>query len=484
MPINVNDDGVATVTLANGRELVLPEIVTALAMDAGDPRFHNYDVDSFVGFRSLEDWDRHYGPHVGRPFNMGPTTRDEVFMALRHVPAPENLVDPSHIEGAAVKTGDVTKVAVMGDVTHLLYPDDGVIVNVTLPGHRLHPGIVVRQVVEKDGLFSIVTEGVGTGPMKKLNEKLADFIWSSDDYSYSLSGGVDTRLMLVLSAFEGRSIPEVIERDPVSGQLRGAADPSRQSDLTANPESGPDTDQESGQEFGQETGAISPERALEDAIEMAPQGQTDHQTGSEAELAVPGRQGALQPGNAGDAIGPDGRGGLPMSAQNRQTSYGRFRRFRSGEAGEEAARADYEELFRKSFLDMGGDQDAAELLAIERFAQFWSVSSFTPDAEGTVLRHPVEAVYPKDGGGSHEYVRAEAARALREAGIDTKHLYVAPNERTGSDWRMGAVDSDGYGPRMTLSYEDAASGGLRILTDAFQVPVPTGRDTSVAQDAR
>ncbi|WP_281927327.1 hypothetical protein [Roseibium album] len=44
------------------------------------------------------------------------------------------------------------------------------------------------------------------------------------------------------------------------------------------------------------------------------------------------------------------------------------------------------------------------------------------------------------------------------------------NRRTGSDWLQGGYDEDGYGPRMTLSYDDEA-GERRVVTESFQANV-------------
>lgn len=213
MPITVSENGIVTVNLQDGRSFQLPDNVTSLGLSPSHDRFHSYYADSVVGFDSYEAWNNEFGAHVGRPFNLEPTTQDSVFMALRHAPAPENVLSATKFEGAAVNTGDTTSVALLGDVTHLVYPEYGVVVNITESGHALHPGIVVRQVVESNGIFSIITEGVGTGILPSVNEDLAGWVWSSDDAKFTLTGGVDTHLMMVLKIFEGREIPEVITDD-------------------------------------------------------------------------------------------------------------------------------------------------------------------------------------------------------------------------------------------------------------------------------
>lgn len=466
MPIEVSDDGVVTVVLANGQSLVLPEVVTALKLDPRDEAtFHRYDSDSVVGFRSQEDWNSAYGAHVGRPFNMGPTTYENVYKALRHVPAPENLVSATHIEGKAVSTGDVTKVAVLGEVTHLLFPQHGVLVNVTLPSHKLHPGIVVRQVVEKDGLYSIVTEGVGNGPLKDWNEALADWTWSSDDAQFSASGGVDTRLMLVLKAFEGGSVPDVIERDPETGAYRGALpDASMTDPAEKTPE--------------EQAGLVSPSRDLAgslkpgiEALSATGPGTTavtGLRTADGASLGAGGQEGDMPvdplAGPAAPIPGPEGAY-IP-----RTSSFDRYRRLGRSSEEEASALADYNALYRDSFVDMNGDPDVAALLAAERFSKVWGLSDYVPEAEGTVLKHPLEKVYPGLEDVGHGYVREDVEARLESQGIGVVRWYLSPNDKTGSDWRRGGVDEQGLGPRMTLSYE-TETGEQHWVSDSFQADV-------------
>ncbi|MCK7613598.1 hypothetical protein [Roseibium sediminicola] len=446
MPIEISDDGVVTVVLANGEILVLPEVVTALKLDLHDEAtFHQYDSDSVVGFLSQEDWNNRYGAHVGRPFNMGPMTYENVYKALRHVPAPENLVSATHIGGKAVSTGDVIKVAVLGDVTHVLFPEHGVLINVTLPSHKLHPGIVVRQVVETSGIYSIVTEGVGNGPLGHWNERLAKRTWSSDDVQFSATGGVDTRLMLVLKAFDGGIVPDVIERDPETGAYRdgrpnaSSADPDKEK-----------LEEQSGLDFpppaadrlgpGMETFA-----ATGDGM-TAPMG-LPLESGTSLSAGIP--DGSVPAGpSAAQVVRLSGNGGAPLP---RTSSFDRYRQLGRSLEEEASALADYSTLYRESFVDMNGDPDAAGLLAIDRFARDWGLSSHTPDAEGTVLKFPLENVYPALRETGHDYVREDAEAQLERQGIGAVRWYLSPNDKTGSDWRRGGVDEQGLGPRMTLS---------------------------------
>ncbi len=110
MELNVSDQGIIAFKLQDGRVLNIPNFNGDQKILPNHHRFHSYDVDSVVGFRSFDAWNKEFGEHVGRPFDMGPTNLDSTFMALRHVPAPENLFSVSHIQGAAVNTGDTTTV--------------------------------------------------------------------------------------------------------------------------------------------------------------------------------------------------------------------------------------------------------------------------------------------------------------------------------------------------------------------------------------
>ncbi len=157
----------------------------------------------------------------------------------------------------------------------------------------------------------------------------------------------------------------------------------------------------------------------------------------------------------------------PQSAvPSKPTSYDRYRQF--GESGKDAslAVADYKKLFKDSYLAMNGDMEAAKMLTMERFARVWGVSDFTSDAPGTVLKNPVEKVYSDKNDDGHGYIRKDAETLLWQHGIKTDRYFISPNEKTGSDWRQGWADSDGRGPRMTLSYEDE-NGSLHTVTDSF-----------------
>lgn len=124
---------------------------------------------------------------------------------------------------------------------------------------------------------------------------------------------------------------------------------------------------------------------------------------------------------------------------------------------------------------MNGDEEAADLLATERFVETYGTSKFSPYAEGTVFKYPAENVYLDLHGDGHAYIREDAEALLKEKGIKTGKWYLSPNTKTGSDWEQGWADEDGYGPRMTLSYDDEAGNRL-TLTESFQADVKTAAE--------
>lgn len=62
------------------------------------------------------------------------------------------------------------------------------VINYTLPGHELHPGRVVRQIVDEERVIKVWTRGEGTGILPFLNEILAPLVW--EDVDEELKKGV------------------------------------------------------------------------------------------------------------------------------------------------------------------------------------------------------------------------------------------------------------------------------------------------------
>ncbi|WP_460080033.1 hypothetical protein [Roseibium sp. LAB1] len=172
----------------------------------------------------------------------------------------------------------------------------------------------------------------------------------------------------------------------------------------------------------------------------------------------------------------DASAGLAASSDlARKSSYDRYRQIGRTAAEEAEALADYERLFRQSYVELGGHKEAARDYAIYRFKQMWGLSAFAPEAEGTVLKYPVETAYPdleKDG---HGYVRKDVEDLLKAQGVRAAKWHLMPNDKTGRDRRQAPADEDGYGPRMTLTYDDE-TGQRHLLTEDFQANVGRARD--------
>ncbi|MEM0976004.1 MAG: hypothetical protein AAGJ34_00570 [Pseudomonadota bacterium] len=215
--IDLSDTGLMTVNLPSGVSIDLPDLVP-LDITTSSDNLHQYQTESLVGY-SAGNGD--LGNILDLPPSLRPTTYDNAFLALRHKPAPswEDL----HV-GEVVSTGDVSYVPGLGSITHYVYPEHGLIVNVTNSDHQLHPGIVVRYLHEEDGQFYIVTEGVGTGPFRLANELFDDPVW----------GAVDFDVQQLLNVFGETEIPEnfkecflagtMIDMWPVEAGLRPGPD--------------------------------------------------------------------------------------------------------------------------------------------------------------------------------------------------------------------------------------------------------------------
>jgi len=85
-------------------------------------------------------------------------------------------------EANPANTCDVTDTP-LGPVIHYVDPSDLSVTNVTLQGHRLYPGQVIRSVIDVNGTVYIQTTGTGTGPWPWpwANETAAGAYWGSVD---------------------------------------------------------------------------------------------------------------------------------------------------------------------------------------------------------------------------------------------------------------------------------------------------------------
>ncbi|MCB9949174.1 MAG: hypothetical protein H6842_15335 [Rhodospirillaceae bacterium] len=195
--IEAGEDGSITIHLPQDVSISVPEL-TPLGIRESDERFHTYSQDSHVGFT---DGNRSIDNFVDFPLQMQATTLENAFLALRHKPAPSFF--ESLESGAAVNNGDVSGVLVFGDVVHYVFPEHRIVINVTVPGHLLHPGIVVNYVHEEDGQIYIVREGVGIGDFGDVNETFGEALWDVQD----------TDIQNLLNIYGRTPIPEDFDSD-------------------------------------------------------------------------------------------------------------------------------------------------------------------------------------------------------------------------------------------------------------------------------
>lgn len=218
---------------------------------------------------------------------------------------------------------------------------------------------------------------------------------------------------------------------------------------------------------------LSPGRVLEGEARLS---DGDRLPGSDPILppSIWPRERLHEAGRAGadDLAAVSGQAGFGAtgSFSGRKTSYDRIRRFGGTPEEEAQALAEYNAQLKQSIIDMPGDEAVAKVVAAQILALEWGLTAFSAYEDGTVIKHPVEKVYGDWEEDGYRYVREDAEQALKERGIRAKRVYVTPNRRTGSDWLQGGYDDDGYGPRMTLSYDDEA-GERHVVTESFQANV-------------
>ena len=165
---------------------------------------------------------------------------------------------------------------------------------------------------------------------------------------------------------------------------------------------------------------------------------------------------------------------LTFDAKNRnfarKTSYDTYKRLGSTPEEEAQGLDEYRSLLRESYVEMNGHQEAAKMLAARKFARIWGLTDFAPVGAGTVVRYPVETAYADLEKNGHAYVRQDVEALFESEGIVPAKWYLSPNEKTARDRRLGPTDSEGYGPRMTLAYDDA-TGVRHTMTTDFQANV-------------
>ncbi|MEM9632973.1 MAG: hypothetical protein AAGA50_16700 [Pseudomonadota bacterium] len=199
------------------------------------------------------------------------------------------------------------------------------------------------------------------------------------------------------------------------------------------------------------------EPALEPGLDPASGQASGPETAPAAAGQIPDRAGVSGPDEDGDRF-------------LRKTSYKTFRKIGRTPEEEQQGHDELWEEFEQGYLEMNGHEQAAELLAARRFSRRWALSDYAEDADGLMLKYPLERVYPNIEEIGYSYVDEDVNAALSHQGIRAKKWYLTPNDKTGGDWEQGWMDEDGYGPRMTLAYDDEA-GQRHRLSDSYQVNV-------------
>ncbi len=219
--------------------------------------FHYYSVRSPVAYSSNFQGPAGQVVHVREDFSevydVGLATLEQAFNATRIYPAPLdkslslNPFDPvtGSATGIPVQTGSLTNVLTMdadfvgfgqggfdvfpsnGPVTHIVDESSMLIVNITMEGHALHPGLIVRHVYEdENGVIWAETLGTGVGPMAAINVGFADGVWTNvPDQSIReaiLSGNVPTELFGTSGSIPASEVFTFIEQFQNSSEQQRA----------------------------------------------------------------------------------------------------------------------------------------------------------------------------------------------------------------------------------------------------------------------
>lgn len=163
--VRVNQDNTGIIyTTRDGQEIVI--II---------PNFSSYGIDPSAtgpieGYHAYEQDNK-----VVRVGDASEATIEENF---REEPYPTLGITGGSL--LPVTNGQVSNVPLLGSVVHYLVDDTNIIVNVTQEGHHLYPGVVVRELYERDGAYYISSSGIGNGPLGSLNVELADWVWQGN----------------------------------------------------------------------------------------------------------------------------------------------------------------------------------------------------------------------------------------------------------------------------------------------------------------
>ncbi|MEJ8474593.1 lysozyme [Roseibium algae] len=129
-------------------------------------------------------------------------------------------------------------------------------------------------------------------------------------------------------------------------------------------------------------------------------------------------------------------------------------------SGRSVAVAEFKQILEESIGDVGGDIDAAEALAKDRFSRTWGTSELNEFGDGVVVKYPAEKIFPAIDE-SHEYIRTQAKEVLSENGVEFDPVgVVGTDQYTVQDIRAGRL------PAMAINYRDG-DGLLQTFPLAF-----------------
>ena len=141
-----------------------------------------------VGPTSLKSDARHVSPAVGSPHQyrtkhwVGSVSQGitpaRVFNSL--------MLHATPFQRALSNEKDLVDIPMVGRVRQFIDPDNLTILNMTESGHLLHPGSVLRSVVQEGDNLYVVTEGYGTGRFAGANDFLSDPLWLLPDSQIGL----------------------------------------------------------------------------------------------------------------------------------------------------------------------------------------------------------------------------------------------------------------------------------------------------------
>ena len=132
--------------------------------DSTSNNYHHYLVSFRLGsVEELSDWSRE------EIFELWRKDIQLVHPALRKYKGP--LVPCKLIH---VKIGPIRKNPIVTEVML----EQATLVNYSLPGHFLHPGMVERRLELRDGAYWIVTESWGEGRWPRTNERQSEKVWA------------------------------------------------------------------------------------------------------------------------------------------------------------------------------------------------------------------------------------------------------------------------------------------------------------------